>query len=61
MTLQHLTVPTATFPWDPVVLTDLGGLFLNSVVATPKSQDEGDVTFEHEAVRALAVHCSTPS
>lgn len=32
------------------MLTNLGGLFLNSVVATAQSQDEGDVTFEHEAV-----------
>lgn len=53
--LQGTLFGVATFPWDPVVLTNLGGLFLNSVVATAKSQDEGDVTFEHEAGHCIGL------
>jgi len=38
----------ATFPWDPNALTPLGGLWINSQVATKTNQDNNDPVLFHE-------------
>jgi len=53
--IQGTLYGVATFPWDPVALTNLGGLFLNSVVATPQQLADGDVTLEHEVGHCLGL------